>query len=76
MGGCKGHSMDRFIDFLGRKPEVGGISGVTGLIGSIIIRPDIQEFILFILQFMVLITSLIVGVLTIIGWARKQKHNK
>ena len=68
--------MDRLIEFLGRKPGLGGIGSFTGLISSYIIRPDIQEFILFLMQFLVLITSLVVGILTIIGWIRKNITSK
>lgn len=76
MGGYNEHnsSMDRFIDFLGRKPEVGGVSSFSGLLGSIIIQPDMQQLILFAMQFMVLLASLVIGVLTIVGWYRKQNQ--
>lgn len=74
MAGYRGHRMDRIIEFLGKKPGLGGIGSSGGLIMSYIIRPDVQEFILFMMQFLVLVTSLVVGILTIIGWIRKNKN--
>ena len=65
--------MDRIINFLGQKPEVGSVTSFTGLIGSIVLKPEIQDLVLFLLQTLVLCTSLAVGILTIIGWCRKQK---
>jgi hypothetical protein len=77
MDGYNGHKgMDRIINFLGQKPEVGSVTSFSGLIGSIIIKPEIQDMVLFALQALVLITSLTVGILTIIGWCRKQKKTK
>lgn len=67
--------MDRIINFLGQKPEVGSVTSFTGLIGSIVLKPEIQDMVLFLLQTLVLCTSLAVGILTIIGWCRKQKCN-
>jgi len=68
--------MDRIINFLGQKPGVGSITSVSGLIGSIVIRPEIQDLVLFLLQTLVLVTSLVVTILTIIGWFRKNNKNK
>ncbi len=77
MDGYKGHKgMDRIINYLGHKPEVGSVTSFSGLIGSIIMKPEIQDMVLFTLQTLVLVTSLTVGILTIIGWCRKQKCNK
>jgi hypothetical protein len=68
--------MDRIINFLGQKPEVGSVTSFSGLIGTIVIKPELQDMVLFLLQSLVLCTSLAVGVLTIIGWCRKQNCNK
>lgn len=77
MDGYNGHKgMDRIINYLGQKPEVGSVTSFSGLIGSIIMKPEIQDMVLFTLQTLVLVTSLTVGILTIIGWCRKQKCNK
>jgi hypothetical protein len=67
--------MDKIINFLGQKPEIGSVTSFSGLIGSIIMKPEIQDLVLFLLQTLVLCTSLLVGILTIIGWCRKQKCN-
>lgn len=68
--------MDRIINFLGQKPEVGSVTSFSGLIGTIVIKPELQDMVLFLLQSLVLCTSLAVGILTIIGWCRKQKFKK
>jgi hypothetical protein len=67
--------MDRIINWLGQKPEIGAGTSFTGLIGSIVINPEIQDMVLFLLQTLVLCISMVVGILTIIGWCRKQKCN-
>jgi hypothetical protein len=68
--------MDKIINFLGQKPEVGSVTSFSGLIGTIVIKPELQDMVLFLLQSLVLCTSLAVGVLTIVGWYRNQNSKK
>ena len=62
------------IEFLGAKPVVGLVTSILGLIASCITQ-EAQDLILFALQAMALVVSILVGMLTIIGWIQKRKKN-
>lgn len=58
-------------EWLGENPSVGAASGFGGLLSSTYLQNVID-----VLQLLVLIASLIVSVLTIIGWFQKRKRSK
>ena len=61
----------RATDWLGENPSVGAASGFGGLLS----RSYLQN-VIDVLQLLVLIASLIVSVLTIVGWFQKRKRSK
>ncbi len=59
---------ENLIAFLGQKPLVGALTSFTGFVGSISL--------IGILQGLALTASLVVSILTIVGWFKNQKNKK